>query len=210
MSTASKFSSAFICAVMGVIIYIAASWIPSGDALEGGTTVTGRVIATPPSQEGDTCGKRVLYHVDGVPYEVSAGYSSSGACDDIGSTAEVSYLPSSPSSARVIDDQIRWFGLGFKVLGVAMLVWAVVQLVSAVRALTSGPSDVVAGSVPGQQDFDLGDLTFAEPAPEPGRGAHPPPLPQPAVAPPPGWYLDPGGSQNQRWWDGRLWTEHLR
>lgn len=26
---------------------------------------------------------------------------------------------------------------------------------------------------------------------------------------PPGWYNDPAGSQQQRWWNGTAWTEHL-
>ncbi len=28
--------------------------------------------------------------------------------------------------------------------------------------------------------------------------------------PPPGWYVDPKGSNGERWWDGNQWTEHLR
>jgi hypothetical protein len=31
---------------------------------------------------------------------------------------------------------------------------------------------------------------------------------QPPTSPPPGWYLDPGGSSRHRWWDGHQWTEH--
>lgn len=26
--------------------------------------------------------------------------------------------------------------------------------------------------------------------------------------PPPGWYKDPDGGKNDRWWDGSRWTEH--
>jgi Protein of unknown function (DUF2510) len=33
------------------------------------------------------------------------------------------------------------------------------------------------------------------------------PLPVPAVAPP-GWYPDPSGQAQLRWWDGARWTEH--
>lgn len=29
------------------------------------------------------------------------------------------------------------------------------------------------------------------------------------AVPPPGWFQDPGGSGDWRWWDGSRWTEHL-
>lgn len=39
----------------------------------------------------------------------------------------------------------------------------------------------------------------------------PPPAPRPAPqGPPPGWYVDPHGSGQQRWWDGTTWTEHIQ
>ena len=46
-----------------------------------------------------------------------------------------------------------------------------------------------------------------------GGPAVPPPLPSaPVAAPPPlppaGWYPDPGGGSDQRYWDGQGWTEH--
>jgi hypothetical protein len=30
-----------------------------------------------------------------------------------------------------------------------------------------------------------------------------------APLPPAGWYPDPGGTSQQRYWDGNVWTEHL-
>ena len=33
--------------------------------------------------------------------------------------------------------------------------------------------------------------------------------PAAAPLPPAGWYPDPGGTSQQRYWDGNAWTEHL-
>ena len=41
-----------------------------------------------------------------------------------------------------------------------------------------------------------------------GSPSQPPPPPPPL--PPAGWYPDPAGSPQERWWDGRGWSEHLR
>lgn len=45
-------------------------------------------------------------------------------------------------------------------------------------------------------------------------GAHPPgpspPAPYPPAGPRPGWYADPQGGSDARWWDGARWTDHVR
>jgi hypothetical protein len=51
-------------------------------------------------------------------------------------------------------------------------------------------------------------------APEPERQPEPQPEPQPAPAPvaptvPAGWYADPAGRYELRYWDGSQWTEHV-
>ena len=53
-------------------------------------------------------------------------------------------------------------------------------------------------------------MSSPSPPPLPGWAAEPPP---PAVPPPPtgqpiGWYADPWGQPEWRWWDGREWTAH--
>jgi Protein of unknown function (DUF2510) len=42
-----------------------------------------------------------------------------------------------------------------------------------------------------------------------GGGGYAPPSAQQPVLPPSGWYPDPGGSSQQRYWDGNSWTDHL-
>lgn len=44
-----------------------------------------------------------------------------------------------------------------------------------------------------------------------GQGAAPYDYqPPPSSLPPAGWYPDPAGSAQERWWDGRGWSHHLR
>jgi len=45
--------------------------------------------------------------------------------------------------------------------------------------------------------------------PAPAYGQPPPPPPPPVENPPFGWYSDPSGRHEKRYWDGTRWTEHV-
>ncbi|MDE3085421.1 MAG: DUF2510 domain-containing protein [Acidobacteriota bacterium] len=42
-----------------------------------------------------------------------------------------------------------------------------------------------------------------------GQSPPPPPPPRPVENPPFGWYADPSGRHEKRYWDGTRWTEHV-
>jgi hypothetical protein len=49
----------------------------------------------------------------------------------------------------------------------------------------------------------------AEPSPAPAPEAPSTPEPAPVVTTPAGWYPDPSGRFELRYWDGNQWTEHV-
>ncbi len=65
----------------------------------------------------------------------------------------------------------------------------------------SAPDDSIAGLATEPDPVAAPVLAAATPAPEPE------PAPEPAV--PAGWYADPSGRFELRYWDGAAWTEHV-
>jgi hypothetical protein len=53
------------------------------------------------------------------------------------------------------------------------------------------------------------DPVAAEPSPAPAPAPAPAPEPAPVVTTPAGWYPDPSGRYELRYWDGTQWTEHV-
>jgi hypothetical protein len=69
-----------------------------------------------------------------------------------------------------------------------------------------GTPTTEAGSVAGGTEPSVVEPTpVVESAPEPT----PPPEPAPVVTTPAGWYPDPSGRYELRYWDGTQWTEHV-
>jgi hypothetical protein len=271
--------------VMELAFFIAGSFFARPDSgLEGGKAVEGTVVATPPLGDDGTCVKRVRYQVDGVAYEATSTSASAGACGKIGGTAKVSYLPSAPSTARVIDGQSGWFSLAFQLFGAVVILQVAHQIVTGIRSENSGRPQAAAGSgsgsrpldghviaaslgigmgavflrtglvvvghdvappwvgvpfflagfvvaasairglvravrhrtdgrapvrggpVDGDRGFDLTDLTFSDAT----RGTARPREGAQGTSPHPGWYADPAGLDRRRWWDGQVWTDHLK
>jgi hypothetical protein len=58
------------------------------------------------------------------------------------------------------------------------------------------------GAAPGAAAYGAAPGT---PAPSSG----PPPYPTASPLPPPGWYPEPSGRHQSRYWDGTTWTEHV-
>ena len=118
------------------------------------------------------------------------------------------------------------FGLLFVLAGASVAAQSLYQLFRSIRRRVDGRPGPTAshrsitsmgssGPIDSDREFDLSDLSFtsdrtasnATPSGREGATTAPPHV---TPQPPPGWYLDPGGSSHQRWWDGKTWTEHLR
>ena len=73
---------------------------------------------------------------------------------------------------------------------------------------TSAPTDdSLAGLATTQVDETQAAPVLATAAPAPAAVPEPAPAAEPAV--PAGWYADPSGRYELRYWDGAAWTEHV-
>ena len=108
------------------------------------------------------------------------------------------------------------------------MVWALIALVSVavlplvllalpVACLTTPAGDKRrnGGQSPatvsrGPADFSSQASSLHGPGPGPDVVAQVPPVPERRDLPLFGWYADPSGRHQHRYWDGRYWTEHVR
>jgi hypothetical protein len=83
--------------------------------------------------------------------------------------------------------------------------WGVGLFVVAVAALVALIGTGMAGAATRSQlaAGPAGPVVAVQPP------AGPPPAVQQSAAPPAGWYPDPEGRHQQRFWDGRMWTTHV-
>ena len=75
-----------------------------------------------------------------------------------------------------------------------------------------GATGTEAPAMPEEPVVQIADRTpepVTEPAPAPAVEAPPVAAPQPVVTTPAGWYPDPSGRFELRYWDGTQWTEHV-
>jgi hypothetical protein len=70
-----------------------------------------------------------------------------------------------------------------------------------------GAEDAAAGDTPVLGTTEPAAAPEPEPEPEPAPAAEAAPAAEPAV--PAGWYADPSGRFELRYWDGSAWTEHV-
>lgn len=95
-----------------------------------------------------------------------------------------------PSIASSFGNALAW--LGVAALGALLAVIGIVLLILGLVRGRSTPTTVPASA----------SATLAPPAPSA------PPVAVPATTPQ-GWYADPQGVAQFRWWDGRQWTDHV-
>jgi len=76
---------------------------------------------------------------------------------------------------------------------------------SAAETVHIEPEPMVVSRESDMQPAAVATVTEAQPAPQ----AAPQPEPQPVVTTPAGWYPDPSGRYELRYWNGTAWTEHV-
>jgi len=87
--------------------------------------------------------------------------------------------------------------------------WAIAPEAAAATAAATSPTLAGSGSTATSQSGmdNAGAAPVAAAAAAPAAAAPPEPAPAPSV--PAGWYADPAGRFELRYWDGTTWTEHV-
>jgi hypothetical protein len=229
----------FFGLILGLVFMGLGLWM-SPSIPEDEIVVEGRIVdvETSRNDEGQSMYSPVYsYVVDGNEYLFTAAVRSSSR-PSIGKTVKIGYSESEPLNARSIggiDGNFHWIFIGsgafVTLLSFFGLLVSVVLIVFGIILFRGGRADRAAAGVKSGFFSDLmslaqrsriGELDIARTAvgqKGPSQGDH-------AMAneagdrdgdpkssssgPLPGWYFDPDGSEQERWWDGTRWTEHRR
>lgn len=217
-----------IVVVIGVVFLFIGMTMRNSMAVSDPATTQGHVVDVEKVTTSDGTEYKATYEytVDGQTFEVPSGLSSSSR-PNIGSTKEITYSTTDPEVAQVtggMEGMFPWVFVGAGafagLMGLWQLLLGLVMIVFGAKLFLSGrkernsveADDTRDGFLTDLLDMVRGDkdLPGTDSTP-PGTDDHPQVATVPAAGPsgpPAGFYADPDGSDQQRWWDGTQWTEH--
>jgi uncharacterized protein DUF2510 len=161
---------------------------PTGEMERGGVAAEETAVEEPAAAgtEGWTGGEAAAADaaLAGTAAEATDGVDSATGVIDVGEVTEAEVV----ETPAAVDEPAGW----------------------AVAPESAGEAAPAAEEIPVVSTAPAAEAA-AEPSPAPAPEPTPAPAPEPApvVTTPAGWYPDPSGRYELRYWDGTQWTEHV-